>query len=124
MASLGRQEARRGLLVGNDGRRSFIGLSAPLDKEENFATPSVEFREKSIIEPPRPPRDIFREYLDTLVLPDGAIFGEREILVEVHARFMHILISATAVHSTALRARSEREEAVRRIRREPIRAER
>lgn len=38
MASPGRQEARPWLvLVGNDGRRSFIGLSAPRQGKENFA---------------------------------------------------------------------------------------
>lgn len=38
MASPGRQEARPWrVLVGNDGRRSFIGLSAPRQGKENFA---------------------------------------------------------------------------------------
>lgn len=97
VASLGRQEARpwRGLLVGNDGRRSFIGLSAPL--EENFATPppspppSVEFREKSIIDDDLlRPRDIFLEkgggipgYLDSYLQIEGRL---RE---KFWRRFMH-----------------------------------
>lgn len=38
VASPGRQEARPWrVLVGNDGRRSFIGLSAPRQGKENFA---------------------------------------------------------------------------------------
>lgn len=102
----------RGLLVGNDGRRSFIGLSAPLDKEENFATPpppsslgrvswEIDHRRR----PPPSSRYFSRErgrntwILRLLPTDWGAI--EREILAEVHARFMHILTSATAAHSTA-----------------------